>query len=156
MINSNSVHLKSNGIHGNYIRECIKGHNEQLLFCIYKLLRIQQQLVKWRGFTEGIFIYSVISFEVFITKLPSLHCQQSLRGCFAAVLLAMLHITRIQIQVVLLLLLCRQMSVQSQLWFFPEKEMATYSTILAQRIPWTEEPGGLLSVGLHNSRTLLK
>ena len=26
-----------------------------------------------------------------------------------------------------------------------EKEMATHSSILAQRIPWTEEPGGLLS-----------
>ena len=24
-----------------------------------------------------------------------------------------------------------------------EKEMATYSSILAWRIPWTEEPGGL-------------
>ena len=27
--------------------------------------------------------------------------------------------------------------------------MATYSSILAWRIPWTEEPGGLLSIGLH-------
>ena len=27
-----------------------------------------------------------------------------------------------------------------------EKEMATYSTILAWRIPWTEEPGGLHGV----------
>ena len=24
-----------------------------------------------------------------------------------------------------------------------EKEMATYSSILARKIPWTEEPGGL-------------
>ena len=24
-----------------------------------------------------------------------------------------------------------------------EEDMATYSSILAQRIPWTEEPGGL-------------
>ena len=30
-----------------------------------------------------------------------------------------------------------------------EKEMATHSSILAWRIPWTEEPGGLLSMGLH-------
>ena len=29
-----------------------------------------------------------------------------------------------------------------------EKEMATYSSILAWRIPWTEEPGGLQSMGL--------
>ena len=26
-----------------------------------------------------------------------------------------------------------------------EKEMATYSSILAWKIPWTEEPGGLQS-----------
>ena len=30
-----------------------------------------------------------------------------------------------------------------------EKEMATHSSILAWRIPGTEEPGGLPSVGLH-------
>ena len=29
-----------------------------------------------------------------------------------------------------------------------EKEMATHSSILAWRIPWTEEPGGPQSVGL--------
>ena len=29
-----------------------------------------------------------------------------------------------------------------------EKEMAAHSSILAWRIPWTEEPGGLQSVGL--------
>ena len=28
-----------------------------------------------------------------------------------------------------------------------EKEMATHSSILAWRIPWTEEPGGLQSIG---------
>ena len=30
---------------------------------------------------------------------------------------------------------------------FLEKGMATHSSILAWRIPWTEEPGGLQSVG---------
>ena len=29
-----------------------------------------------------------------------------------------------------------------------EKEMATHSRILAWKIPWTEEPGGLHSTGL--------
>ena len=29
-----------------------------------------------------------------------------------------------------------------------EKGLATYSSILAWRIPWTEEPGGLSSMGL--------
>ena len=30
-----------------------------------------------------------------------------------------------------------------------EKEMATHSSVLAWRIPWTAEPGGLPSTGLH-------
>ena len=30
-----------------------------------------------------------------------------------------------------------------------EKEMATHSNVLAWRIPETEEPGGLLSMGSH-------
>ena len=33
-----------------------------------------------------------------------------------------------------------------------EKGMATHSSILAWRIPWTEESGGLQSVGLHRVR----
>ena len=28
-----------------------------------------------------------------------------------------------------------------------EKEMATHSSVLAQKIPWMEEPGGLQSMG---------
>ena len=30
----------------------------------------------------------------------------------------------------------------------PERETATHSSILAWEIPWTEEPGGLQSIGL--------
>ena len=34
-------------------------------------------------------------------------------------------------------------------WEDPLKEeMATHSSILARKIPWTEEPGGLQSMGL--------
>ena len=33
-----------------------------------------------------------------------------------------------------------------------EKEMATHSSILAWRLPGTEEPGGLPSMGLHTVR----
>ena len=36
-----------------------------------------------------------------------------------------------------------------------EKGMATHSSILAWRIPWTEEPGGLQSMGSQKSRTRL-
>ena len=35
-----------------------------------------------------------------------------------------------------------------------EKGMATHSSILARKIPWTEEPGGLQSVGSQESDTL--
>ena len=34
-----------------------------------------------------------------------------------------------------------------------EKEMATHSSILAWKIPWTEEPGGLQSMGSQKNRT---
>ena len=33
-----------------------------------------------------------------------------------------------------------------------EREMATHSSVLAWRIPGTEEPGGLTSMGLHRVR----
>ena len=33
-----------------------------------------------------------------------------------------------------------------------EKEMATHSSILVWRIPWTEEPGGLQSMGSQKVR----
>ena len=32
-----------------------------------------------------------------------------------------------------------------------EKEMATHSSILSWEIPWTEEPGGLQSMGLQRA-----
>ena len=34
-----------------------------------------------------------------------------------------------------------------------EKEVATHSSILAWRSPWTEDPGGLLSMGSHRGDT---
>ena len=38
--------------------------------------------------------------------------------------------------------------VRSQGWIDPlKKEMATHSSILAQKTPWTEEPGRLQSMG---------
>ena len=45
--------------------------------------------------------------------------------------------------------------VQSLGWEDPlEKEMATHSSILAWRIPWTEEPGRLQSMGSQKSDTI--
>ena len=43
--------------------------------------------------------------------------------------------------------------VQSLVWEDPlEKGMAIHSSVLAWRIPWTEEPGELLSMGLQRVR----
>ena len=36
-----------------------------------------------------------------------------------------------------------------------QKEMATHSSVLAWRIPWTEEPHGLQSMGLQKNWTRL-
>ena len=48
-----------------------------------------------------------------------------------------------------------EMGVQSLSWEDPlEKVMAIYSSIVAWRIPWTEEPGGLQTVRVAKSRTL--
>ena len=45
------------------------------------------------------------------------------------------------------------MQVQSLGWEDPlEEGMAPHSSILALRIPWTEEPGGLQSMGLQKVR----
>ena len=47
----------------------------------------------------------------------------------------------------------QEIQVQSLGWEDPlEKGMATHSSILARRILWTEEPGGLLSLGLPGVR----
>ena len=44
----------------------------------------------------------------------------------------------------------QETQVQSLSWEDPlEKGMATHSSILTWRIPWTEAPGGLQSMGSH-------
>ena len=48
------------------------------------------------------------------------------------------------------------MRIRSLGWEYSlEEEMATHSSILAWRIPWTEEPGGLQSMGSQKSQTRL-
>ena len=47
----------------------------------------------------------------------------------------------------------QETQVQSPGWEDPwEKEMAAHSSILAWRIPWTEEPGRLQSMGSQRVR----
>ena len=44
----------------------------------------------------------------------------------------------------------KETQVQSPGWKDPlEEGMETHSSVLAWRIPWTEEPGGLQSMGSH-------
>ena len=52
------------------------------------------------------------------------------------------------------LLLTQETRVRSLGWEAPlEKEMAVHSSTRAWKIPWTEEPGGLQSMGLETSQT---
>ena len=47
----------------------------------------------------------------------------------------------------------KEIQVRSLGWEDPlEEGMATHSSILAWRIPWTEEPGGLWSMGQQRVR----
>jgi len=44
----------------------------------------------------------------------------------------------------------QEMWIQSLAWENPlEEEMAAYSSIVAGKVTWTEEPGGLESMSLH-------
>ena len=48
----------------------------------------------------------------------------------------------------------QETQVQSLGWEDPlEEKMTTHSSILAWRIPWTEEPGGLQSMGSQSDTT---
>ena len=50
----------------------------------------------------------------------------------------------------------REVWVLSLGWEDPlEEETVTHSSFLAWEIPWTEEPGGLQSIGLQKSQTPL-
>ena len=56
-------------------------------------------------------------------------------------------------QMVKLLPAVQETQVRSLGWEDPlEKEMATHSSTLAWKIPWTEEPGRLQSMGLQRVR----
>ena len=53
----------------------------------------------------------------------------------------------------------KNLPTMQEMWFrplswedLPEEEMAIHSSILARKIPWTEEPGGLQSMGLQRVR----
>ena len=80
-------------------------------------------------------------------NLGLLHCRQILYNLSFITLVSMVA------QTVKNLPAMPETQIQSLGWEDPlEKEMAIHSGILAQKIPWTEEPGGLQSVGLQRVR----
>ena len=80
-------------------------------------------------------------------NLGLLHCRQILYNLSFTTLASMVA------QTVKNLPAMPETQIQSLGWEAPlEKEMATHSSILAQKIPWTEEPGGLPSTGLQRVR----
>ena len=66
----------------------------------------------------------------------------------------MCHRTSLVAQTVKHLPAKQETQVQFLGWEDPlEKEMATHSCILSWRIPWTEDPGGLHSLGSPKNQT---
>ena len=78
--------------------------------------------------------------------------NQLLIGCdfayFKIHLKIYLHISSLVAQIVKNMSAMQETQVQSLGQEDPmEKGMATFSSVLAWRIPWTEEPGGIQSIG---------
>ena len=82
-------------------------------------------------------------------NLGLLHCRQILYNLSFITLVSMVAQTVKNLPAV------PETQIQSLGWEDPlEKEMATHSGILAQKIPWTEEPGGLQSMGSQKVRCI--
>ena len=80
--------------------------------------------------------------------LESLLCDHTRLTLYSHVLFGVVHSASVVAQMVKRLPTMRETRVQSLGWEDPlEKEMATHSSILAWKIPWTEEPGRLQSMG---------
>ena len=85
----------------------------------------------------------------YITPIPASVCTLPLSLCFKETLRAFPVAETIKN-----LPAMQETQVQSLGWEDPlEKEMATHSSILAWRIPRTEEPGELLSMGSQRAGT---
>ena len=81
--------------------------------------------------------------KTMIRSLDFILRSQMLLGCFRQAY----DVTSLVAQTVKHLPTMRETQVRSLGWEDPlEKEMATHSSILAWKIPWTEEPGWLLSM----------
>ena len=96
---------------------------------------------------KAIEIY-VINISKIKRKWSINHYVENLKDCLFLKLWASLVVQRVK---------CLPAMRESQVWSLGqedplEKEMATHSSILAWRIPWTEEPGRLQSTGSQRVR----
>ena len=48
--------------------------------------------------------------------------------------------------------MCAYIYIYTHTYIYMEKEMTTHSSILVWKIPWTEEPGRLQSMGFQRGR----
>ena len=86
-----------------------------------------------------------------VMKIRQLLSPRKMKDCIRKrlVLVDLDILTFLMVQNVKSLPAMQETWVQFLVWKDPlEKEIATHSSILAWRIPWTEEPGGLQSMGL--------
>ena len=84
------------------------------------------------------------------TDLPHTSFEQFLRAIWNAVFQAIALILSSKLNSQLIHLQCRGSGFNPWVQFL-EKEMATHSSVLAWRIPWTEEPGRLQSMRFQKS-----
>ena len=87
-------------------------------------------------------LYRVASFQFTQLKIPIIHYHPHV-PLYIIVILHIIVGTFLVVQTVKNLPAIQETWVNSLGWEDPlEKGMATHSSILAWRIPWTEEPGG--------------
>ena len=79
-------------------------------------------------------MFWIINFLLVVTAGALACCEIAIKSSLSGLI----------IFIILLFLFVRFIVSQSCLW---EKEMAAHSSIVAWRILWTEDPGGLLSIG---------
>ena len=98
---------------------------------------LEESLAVWKGMVTWVMVYSAHHSLIFEDTKPLHHLwtQEPFLALQSPSTAGRAFFCRFSILCVALVLLSL------------EKEMATHSSILAWRIPWTEEPGGLQSVG---------
>ena len=109
--------------------------SEKVLFCL-NICFIQKKIIIW-----GFVVPATVPPRSYACCIPwCLKCK---------VLLCIMTVA----QMVKNLPAMQETQGQSLVWENPlEKKMATHSSILAWRIPWTEEPGGLQPMGSQRVR----